>query len=87
MLIDLLDTAGQEEYSALRDQYVRSGGGFLLMYSIISRSSFEEVQVFYEQVKRSKDEDRPEGIVLVGNKCDLVRSQEKTISIDIRLGK
>ena len=38
-LLDVLDTAGQEEYSAMREQYMRTGEGFLLVYSITSRNS------------------------------------------------
>ncbi|PAV16100.1 ras [Pyrrhoderma noxium] len=43
-LLDVLDTAGQEEYGAMREQYMRTGEGFLLVYSITSRSSFEEIK-------------------------------------------
>ena len=39
----VLDTAGQEEYTALRDQWIRDGEGFVLVYSIISRSTFERI--------------------------------------------
>lgn len=49
-LLDILDTAGQEEYSAMRDQYYRTSDGSLLVYSITSRSSFEEARSIYEQV-------------------------------------
>ncbi|KAH6600353.1 hypothetical protein BASA50_002364 [Batrachochytrium salamandrivorans] len=76
-LLDVLDTAGQEEYSAMREQYMRSGEGFLLVYSITSRSSFEEVQTFYQQILRVKDRDWIP-MVLVGNKCDLV--SERAVS-------
>jgi GTPase KRas protein len=31
-MYDIMDTAGQMEYSALRDQYLKSGHGFLLVY-------------------------------------------------------
>jgi GTPase SAR1 family protein len=37
-LLDILDTAGQEEYSAMREQYMRTGEGFLLVYSIIDKN-------------------------------------------------
>jgi hypothetical protein len=50
-LLDVLDTAGQEEYSAMREQYMRTGEGFLLVYSITSRNSFEEISTFHQQVK------------------------------------
>ena len=42
-IVDLLDTAGQEEYSTMRDQYMRTGEGFLVVYDITSRPSFDEV--------------------------------------------
>ncbi|KAI8091423.1 ras-like protein 3 [Gilbertella persicaria] len=79
-LLDVLDTAGQEEYSAMREQYMRNGEGFILVYSITSRLSFEEVNTFYQQIRRVKDRDFFP-MVLVGNKCDLesdrqVSSQE-----------
>ncbi|KAJ3087776.1 Ras GTPase [Quaeritorhiza haematococci] len=69
-LLDVLDTAGQEEYSAMREQYMRTGEGFLLVYAITSRSSFEEIQTFHQQILRVKDRDWFP-VVLVGNKCDL----------------
>lgn len=68
--LDVLDTAGQEEYSAMREQYMRSGEGFLLIYSITSRMSFDEIQTFHQQILRVKDKDWFP-VVLVGNKCDL----------------
>jgi len=69
-LLDVLDTAGQEEYSAMREQYMRTGEGFLLVYSITSRQSFEEILTFQQQILRVKDKDYFPMIV-VGNKCDL----------------
>jgi GTPase KRas protein len=56
----------------MRDQYYRSGQGFVLMYSITSRSSFDEIKVIYEQLCRVKDCECGEiPVVLVGNKSDL----------------
>jgi small GTP-binding protein len=69
-LLDILDTAGQEEYSAMRDQYMRTGQGFLCVYAITSRSSFDEISSFREQILRVKDADKVP-MVVVGNKCDL----------------
>ncbi|KAI3371453.1 hypothetical protein L3Q82_024053 [Scortum barcoo] len=69
-LLDILDTAGQEEYSAMRDQYMRTGEGFLCVFAINNTKSFEDIHHYREQIKRVKDsEDVP--MVLVGNKCDL----------------
>jgi len=74
-LLDVLDTAGQEEYSAMREQYMRTGEGFLLVYSITSRQSFEEIRVFQQQILRVKDKDYFP-IIVVGNKCDLESERE-----------
>lgn len=69
-LLDILDTAGQEEYSAMRDQYMRTGEGFLLVFAVNSMKSFEDIATYREQIKRVKDaEEVP--MVMVGNKCDL----------------
>lgn len=54
-MLEVLDTAGQEEYTALRDQWIRDGEGFVLVYSITSRSSFSGIQRFYSQIQRVKD--------------------------------
>ncbi|CAG8774490.1 6507_t:CDS:2, partial [Cetraspora pellucida] len=71
-LLDVLDTAGQEEYRhvAMREQYMRTGEGFLLVYSITSRNSFDEISTFHQQILRVKDKDYFPTIV-VANKCDL----------------
>ena len=74
-LLDVLDTAGQEEYAAMREQYMRTGEGFLLVYSITSRQSFEEIMTFQQQILRVKDRDHFP-IILVGNKCDLDHERE-----------
>ena len=74
-LLDVLDTAGQEEYSAMREQYMRTGEGFLLVYSITSRQSFEEITTFQQQILRVKDKDYFP-MVVVGNKCDLEGARE-----------
>lgn len=74
-LLDVLDTAGQEEYSAMREQYMRTGEGFLLVYSITSQQSFEEIKTFQQQILRVKDKDYFPMIV-VGNKCDLDGERE-----------
>ncbi|VDI58440.1 Ras-related protein R-Ras2 [Mytilus galloprovincialis] len=77
--LDILDTAGQEEFSAMREQYMRSGEGFLLVYSVTDKSRlcsnsimfiFNEIYKFHKQILRVKDrEEFP--MILVANKADL----------------
>eukprot|EP01105_Mastigella_eilhardi_P028262 TRINITY_DN919_c0_g1_i6.p1 TRINITY_DN919_c0_g1~~TRINITY_DN919_c0_g1_i6.p1 ORF type:complete len:701 (-),score=168.24 TRINITY_DN919_c0_g1_i6:67-2169(-) len=71
IVFDILDTAGQDEFSAVRDQYTRTGQGFLLMFSMVSNASFTQMRDLYTHVLEVKDADHVP-CVLVGNKGDLV---------------
>mmetsp|Transcript_22447 Transcript_22447/g.88861 ORF Transcript_22447/g.88861 Transcript_22447/m.88861 type:complete len:110 (+) Transcript_22447:3-332(+) len=65
----------------MRDQYMRSGEGFVIVFSLTSQHSFDEIRPFRDQILRAKDvDDVP--IVLVGNKCDLV-GQRQVLQSDI----
>lgn len=76
-LISVLDTAGQEEFSAMREQYMRKGDGFLLVYSVIDKQSYENIRNFYTQILRVKDRDSYP-MLLVANKVDLVHLRKFT---------
>ena len=65
---DILDTAGQEDYASLRDRFMRNAEGFLVVFSIINRASFEEVKTFHGQILRAKDAERVP-MVLVRAMC------------------
>jgi small GTP-binding protein len=56
-LLDILDTAGQEEYSSMQDQWMREGKGFLLVFALTKRSTFDDIKVFKEKILRAKDMD------------------------------
>jgi len=75
--LDILDTAGQEEFSAMREQYMRTGEGFLLVFSVTDKSSFDEIPRFHTQILRVKDKDEFP-MILVGNKSDL--ENERTVA-------
>nr|UAD82014.1 RAS [Dugesia japonica] len=87
--LDILDTAGQEEYSAMRDQYMRTGEGFLCVFAVNNQKSFEEIPNYRDRVKRVKDaEEIP--MVLVGNKVDLanrtvIKSTGKAMADDFSI--
>merc|ERR1719494_692228 len=69
-LLDILDTAGQEEFASMQDQWMREGKGFLLVYSIINKSTFEELDELHRKILRAKDVNKVP-LVIAGNKCDL----------------
>ncbi|KIW04496.1 uncharacterized protein PV09_04253 [Verruconis gallopava] len=70
IVLEILDTAGTEQFTAMRELYMKTGQGFLLVFSITSLSSLQELTELREQIIRIKD-DPNVPIVLVGNKCDL----------------
>merc|ERR1712113_1226040 len=61
--------------SAMREQYMRSGEGFLLVFSLADRTSYEEVYKFHKQVLRVKDRDEFP-MLIVGNKADMDRHRQ-----------
>ncbi|KAI1310499.1 Ras- protein Rap-1b [Mortierella claussenii] len=69
-MLEILDTAGTEQFTAMRDLYMRNGQGFILVFSIILASTFDELAELHGQILRVKEVDHVP-IVLVGNKCDL----------------
>lgn len=71
IMVDILDTAGQEDYAAIRDNYFRSGEGFLCTFSITEVESFNATKEFREQILRVKGDDTSTPFILVGNKADL----------------
>lgn len=74
-LLDILDTAGQVEFTAMRDQYMRCGEGFIICYSVTDRHSFQEASEYRKLIARVRlTEDIP--LVLIANKLDL-QSQRK----------
>ncbi|CAH7687258.1 P-loop containing nucleoside triphosphate hydrolase protein [Phakopsora pachyrhizi] len=77
--VEILDTAGTEQFVALHSLYVKSGDGFLLVFALNTLDSIHELEALHESIVRIKE---AEGytekipIVLCGNKCDL---EERTV--------
>merc|ERR1711935_702182 len=69
-MLEILDTAGTEQFTAMRDLYMKNRQGFVLVYSITAQSTFGDLEDLHEQIYRVKDTDKVP-MVLVGNKCDL----------------
>lgn len=65
---------------------IRDGEGFLLVYSITARSTFERIERFREQIFRVKDVDNVP-LMLVGNKCDRVTEREVTREEGMQMAK
>lgn len=79
--IEVLDTAGQEEYIALIDQWIHGAECFLLVYSISSRASFDRIRDFHKGIQLLKESSWSGSyglvpVMLVANKCDRVAERE-----------
>eukprot|EP01135_Chromosphaera_perkinsii_P000538 Nk52_evm1s122 gene=Nk52_evmTU1s122 len=78
--LEIVDTAGQEEFASFRDSSLGYGDGFILVYSITSVSSWKELLELRTKILRVKDTDQCP-LVVIGNKADLedqrtVKSEE-----------
>jgi len=73
-LLDILDTAGQVEFTAMREQYMRCGEGFIICYSITDRHSFNEAVEYRNLITKVRaTEEVP--VILVANKVDLEQTR------------
>eukprot|EP01119_Soliformovum_irregulare_P016001 TRINITY_DN458_c0_g4_i1.p1 TRINITY_DN458_c0_g4~~TRINITY_DN458_c0_g4_i1.p1 ORF type:complete len:140 (-),score=34.09 TRINITY_DN458_c0_g4_i1:55-474(-) len=68
-LLDILDTAGQEMYSAYQDKYFQSGDGFVIVYSVTEKETFTKIATYLDRIRKAKDRDNIPTF-LVGNKID-----------------
>lgn len=67
---DIVDTAGQDEYSILNSKHAIGIHGYVLVYSIASRTSFEMIQTVYDKILNYTGTSTVP-CVLVGQKSDL----------------
>ena len=79
MILELLDADGQEGYTVMRERYMREGDGFLLVYSIAHRGSFEEVRHFRRRILRVKDKESFP-LAVVGNTVDQDSEEQREVS-------
>lgn len=83
-LTKLVDTAGQDEYSLLPQNYTVGVHGYVLVYSVTSMKSFDVIKVIHDklldQVGASKIP-----IILVGNKRDLHMQRVVTFEMGKKL--
>lgn len=71
---DIIDTAGQDEYTILNSKHAIGIHGFVLVYSVASRKSFDMVQVVYEKIINFCGLNEIP-CVIVGSKSDLANRQ------------
>ncbi|TNY17326.1 putative ras-related protein RSR1 [Rhodotorula diobovata] len=91
--LEVLDTAGTEQFMSLSTLYMRSGDGFLLVFSLTSVESISELHTIREQIMRIKEATLIPGkeqrvpIVLVGNKLDLTHERQVSREVAVHLSR
>jgi len=72
--IQIWDTAGQERFRAITKAYYRGSHGIIVVYDITSRKSFDNIIKWMFEFEENVD--KTSVVLLVGNKCDLVKNRE-----------
>lgn len=76
-VLEILDTAGTEQFASMRDLYIKNGQGFVVVYSLTNHQTFQDIRTMKEQIVRVKGSERVP-LLLVGNKVDLEHQREVT---------
>lgn len=74
--IQIVDTAGEEDYQNMLDQWIDVADGFLLVFAINDKDTFNVLDEKYKRIEKHKEKNVP--IILVGNKCDLENERQVT---------
>lgn len=74
-VLEILDTAGTEQFASMRDLYIKNGQGFVVVYSLTNHQTFQDIKTMKELITRVKGTERVP-ILLVANKVDLEHQRE-----------
>ena len=83
--IQIWDTAGEERYRVVAKNYFNTSDGFIIMYDITNRESFDSVSNWVEQIKESTPNYKKS--VIFGNKSDLNKLRDVQINEGKELAK
>ncbi|KAG5898142.1 hypothetical protein JTB14_033999 [Gonioctena quinquepunctata] len=69
--LQITDTTGSHQFPAMQRLSISKGHAFILVYSVCSRQSLEELRPIFEVIRELKGPDLSQiPIMLTGNKCD-----------------
>ncbi|KAL5526048.1 hypothetical protein ACEPAG_7386 [Sanghuangporus baumii] len=74
--LEVLDTAGAEQFTAFNEMYIKSGMAFILVFSLTQRATLREVDNLRQQIYRIKGPNSKVPIVVVGTKSDLTAERD-----------
>ncbi|XP_063769757.1 GTP-binding protein Di-Ras2 [Pseudophryne corroboree] len=74
--LQITDTTGSHQFPAMQRLSISKGHAFILVFSVTSRQSLEELKPIYEQICQIKGDIESIPIMLVGNKSDESQNRE-----------
>jgi len=77
---EIVDTAGQDEYSSLNSKYFIGIHGYMIVYSVASRQSFDMISIIRDKILNHLGSDWVP-LVIVGNKSDL-KTEQRHVSLE-----
>lgn len=77
---EIIDTAGQDEYSILNSKHVIGIHGYMIVYSVGSRTTFNMVKIIRDKILNHLGADEVP-IMIVGNKCD-IKQELRTVNVE-----
>lgn len=76
---EILDTAGQDQYSALRKFFMPLGDVFVLVYDITQDFTFEEINPIKDEIFAANERSMELPFILIGNKSDMEDDRVVTV--------
>ncbi|XP_049818706.1 GTP-binding protein Di-Ras2 [Aethina tumida] len=81
--VDILDTAGDMQFPAMRKLCIATAHAFLLVYAVTSAPSFDAIKQCFEEIKEQRADFQEIPIVFAGNKLDLTSTHREISKEDV----
>ncbi|KAF8881461.1 small GTPase superfamily, partial [Infundibulicybe gibba] len=78
--VGLTHMQGAEQFTSLRDLYIKKSQGFVLAFSVTSRASFEHLKSYHDSVRITKGRDPGPISIVIGNNYN--RYQDRVVSLE-----
>lgn len=84
--VDILDTAGQEDFESLRPSWMQDKDGYLFVYSLDQPQSLDELKPFFE-LHSQINEGKKVALVIAANKKDIASKERMAIAREAGMAK
>ncbi|GAB7362075.1 hypothetical protein MBLNU230_g2109t1 [Neophaeotheca triangularis] len=73
--VEIIDTAGQDEYSILNSKHFIGIHGYMIVYSVANKQSFEMCRIIRDKILNHTGADAVP-LIIVGNKSDMDKQRQ-----------